>query len=174
MNRIGALNRWTIPRISLLVLVFVVEAAAQTASTSTQPTAASQHVKIAFVEVERDPRYRPIFAYERIILKPRVPPFAGAEVGVDEAAPLTRILNTDFTLERLVAKSSPDVASMVLQAANAGTHFFLIDVPAEAYQALAAAVRGRDILLFNVSEPDDDLRRKLCAGEFVHVYPSRA
>ena len=35
-------------------------------------------------------------------------------------------------------------------------------------------MHGRDVLLFNVSEPDDALRRELCAGEFVHVYPSRA
>ena len=35
-------------------------------------------------------------------------------------------------------------------------------------------MRGRDVLLFNVSEPDDSLRRDLCAPEFVHVYPSRA
>ena len=35
-------------------------------------------------------------------------------------------------------------------------------------------MRGRDALLFNVSEPDDALRRDFCAPEFVHVYPSRA
>jgi ABC transporter substrate binding protein (PQQ-dependent alcohol dehydrogenase system) len=62
----------------------------------------------------------------------------------------------------------------VLAALDAGTHFFLIDAPAEAFKPLAAAVRGRDMLLFNVSEPDDSLRRDLCAPEFVHVYPSRA
>ena len=66
------------------------------------------------------------------------------------------------------------MAPAVLAAADAGTHFFLIDAPAEAYRPLAAAVRGHDVLLFNVSEPDDALRRDLCAAEFVHVYPSRA
>jgi ABC transporter substrate binding protein (PQQ-dependent alcohol dehydrogenase system) len=174
MTRAGASKRRAIPLISVLVFAFMVVMGAQTALTATLPAPALQHVKIAFVKVEGDPRYEPIRAYERIILKTRVPPFAGAEVGIDEAAPLTRILATDFTLERIVAKSSPDVARMVLQAADAGTHFFLIDVPAEIYPALATAVRGREVLLFNVSEPDDDLRRRLCAGEFVHVYPSRA
>ena len=67
-----------------------------------------------------------------------------------------------------------DVASAIKQGADVGTHFFLVDVPAEAYLPLAAAVHGRDVLLFNVSEPDDALRRQLCAPEFVHVYPSRA
>ena len=82
---------------------------------------------------------QPIRASDRIILKAPEHPFAGAEVGVDEAAPLVRLLNTDFTLDRIVVKSPADVASAVLQAADAGTHFFLIDAPADAYRPLAAA-----------------------------------
>jgi ABC transporter substrate binding protein (PQQ-dependent alcohol dehydrogenase system) len=158
----------------LLVLGSIAVAAAQNAPPLAQPAGPQQHVTIGFVEVDGDPRYEPIRAYERIVLKTREHPFAGAEVGIDEAAALTRVLNTDFTLDRIVAKSSLDVAPAVLQAAAAGTHYFLIDAPADAYKALAAAVRGRDVLLFNVSEPDDALRRDLCAAEFVHVYPSRA
>jgi ABC transporter substrate binding protein (PQQ-dependent alcohol dehydrogenase system) len=157
----------------LLCLAWPLAAAAQDIPAPSQP-APQQHVKIAFVQVDGDPRYAPIRASDRIILKAPEHPFAGAEVGLDEAAPLVRVLNTDFTLDRVVVKSPADVAPAVLQAADAGTHFFLIDAPAEAYRPLAAAVRGRDLLLFNVSESDDVLRRDLCAAEFVHVYPSRA
>jgi len=157
----------------LLLLGSIAVAVAQNAPAPAQPPA-PQHVKIGFVEVAGDPRYEPIRAYERIILKTREHPFAGAEVGVDEAAVLTRVLHTDFALDRIVAETPAQVAPAVLSALAAGTHFFLIDAPAEAYTALAAAVRGRDVLLFNVSEPDDALRRDLCAAEFVHVHPSRA
>ena len=170
----GSSTRWAAMLGPLFILAWIAAAAAQDAPAPTQPTAPQQHVKIAFVQVDGDPRYAPIRASDRIILKAPEHPFAGAEVGVDEAAPLVRLLNTDFTLDRIVAKSPADVASAVLQAADAGTHFFLIDAPADAYRPLAAAVRGRDLLLFNVSEPDDALRRDLCAAEFVHVYPSRA
>jgi ABC transporter substrate binding protein (PQQ-dependent alcohol dehydrogenase system) len=157
-----------------LILACIAAAKAQDTTAPTQQAASPQHVKIAFVQVDGDPRYAPIRASDRIILKAPEHPFVGAEVGIDEAAPLIRLLNTDFTLDRIVAKSSADVAPAVLQAASAGTHFFLIDAPTDAYRPLAAAVRGRDLLLFNVSEPDDALRRELCAAEFVHVYPSRA
>jgi ABC transporter substrate binding protein (PQQ-dependent alcohol dehydrogenase system) len=133
-----------------------------------------QHVKITFVSIENDPRYEPLRAYERIILKTREHPLTGAEVGIDEANALKRVLNADFTLDRIVAKSAADVAPAVLAALDAGTHFFLIDAPTEAFKPLAAAVRERDALLFNVSEPDDSLRREVCAAEFVHVFPSRA
>jgi ABC transporter substrate binding protein (PQQ-dependent alcohol dehydrogenase system) len=170
----AASKRWAHVLGPLLCLAWPLTAAAQDVPAPTQPAAPQQHVEIAFVQVDGDSRYTPIRASDRIILKAPEHPFAGAQVGVDEAAPLVRLLNTDFTLDRVVVKSPAEVAPAVLQAADAGTHFFLIDAPAEAYRPLAAAVRGRDLLLFNVSEPDDALRRELCAAEFVHVYPSRA
>jgi ABC transporter substrate binding protein (PQQ-dependent alcohol dehydrogenase system) len=170
----AASKRWARVLGPLLCFAWPLATAAQNVPTPSQPAAAQQHVKIAFVQVDGDPRYAPIRASDRIILKAPEHPFAGAEVGIDEAAPLVRLLNTDFTLDRIVVKSPADVAPAVVQAADTGTHFFLIDAPADAYRPLAAAVRGRDLLLFNVSEPDDALRRNLCAAEFVHVYPSRA
>ena len=133
-----------------------------------------QHLTIGFVEVEGDPRYEPIQAYDRIFLKTREHPFAGAEVGIDEAATLSRVLKMDFVLQRITVKSNDEVTPAVLKAADGGIRFFLLDAPAEVYKPLAAAVSGRDVLIFNVSTPDDGLRRYLCAREFVHVYPSSA
>jgi ABC transporter substrate binding protein (PQQ-dependent alcohol dehydrogenase system) len=155
--------------LALLLLVGALAAAAAEDSPAPRP-----QIKIAVVDVENDPRYEPIRAYERIILKTRAHPLTGAEVGIDNAAALARVLKADFTLERLTAPSAADVAPVVRAALDAGTHFFLIDAPAESFKPLAATVRGRDALLFNVSEPEDALRRALCAAEFVHVYPSRA
>ena len=113
-------------------------------------------------------------AYERLILKTREHPFAGAQVGIDEAQALTRVLKTDFALERITVKSPAEVAPAVHAGDGArGIHFFLIDAPAEAFKPLAAAVRGRDVLLFNVSAPDDSLRRDLCAAR-VRAHACRA
>ena len=53
-------------------------------------------------------------------------------------------------------------------------HFFIVDAPAEAFRPLTAAVRGRDVLLFNATAPEDWLRRELCAREIVHTVPSLA
>ena len=134
-----------------------------------------QKLTIGFVEIDGDPRYEPIKGFERLILKAPEHPFAGAQVGIDEAQALTRVLKTDFVLERITVKSTEEVAPAVLAAMEGrNIHFFLIDVPAEAFKPLAAAVRGRDALLFNVSTSDNSLRRELCAPEFVHTMPSRA
>jgi ABC transporter substrate binding protein (PQQ-dependent alcohol dehydrogenase system) len=139
-----------------------------------EPAPPRQQVKIAFVDIDGDPRYQPIRGYERIILKRRAHPLTGAELGLDDAAIFSRMLPIDFALDRITVKSSAEVAPAVAAALAAGTHFFLIDAPAETFKPLADTVRGRDALLFNVAAPDDALRRDLCAAEFVHVYPSRA
>jgi ABC transporter substrate binding protein (PQQ-dependent alcohol dehydrogenase system) len=138
-------------------------------------TAQPQKLTIGFVDIEGDIRYEPIQGSDRIVLKTREHPFAGAQVGLDEAQALTRVLKTDFVLERITVKSAADVASAVQQALETrGIHLFLVDAPAEAYKPLAAAVKGRDALIFNVSAGDDALRRDLCAAEMVHVIPSLA
>jgi ABC transporter substrate binding protein (PQQ-dependent alcohol dehydrogenase system) len=140
-----------------------------------QAQAPRQRVTIGFVDIEGDPRYEPLRAYERLVLKTRDHPFPGAQIGIDEAAALARVLNTDFVLERITVKAPEEVAGAVTKAmAERGIKFFLIDAPAEAYKPLAAAVKGREALLFNVSAPDDWLRRDLCAREMVHTIPSLA
>ena len=133
-----------------------------------------QQIRIAFVDIDGDPRYQPIRVYERIVLKTRAHPFTGAQIGIDDAAIFSRMLPIDFVLDRITVKSSADIAPAVSAALASGTHFFLIDAPTEAFRPVAEAVRGQSALLFNVSEPDDALRRDVCSPEYVHVYPSLA
>src|SRR3954452_7925996 len=134
-----------------------------------------QRLTIGVVEIENDPRYEPIRGYERLILKTREHPYAGAQVGISEAQALTRVLRTDFALERITVKSPEAVAPAVAEAlASRNIQFFILDVPAEAFKALAAAVRGKDVLLFNATAQEDSLRREVCAREIVHVIPSLA
>jgi len=170
-QRVGTLR---FARLTLVVfLALAAPAFAQPAASP--PTTPRQHISIGYVEIEGDPRYEPVRAYERLILKTRDHPFAGAQIGIDEAAALVRVLNTEFALERVTVKSPAEVAPAVVQALEGrGIHFFLIDAPAEAFKPLAVAVRGRDALLFNVTASDDGLRRDLCVREFVHVIPSLA
>src|SRR5262249_37106953 len=140
---------------------------------ATLPAAAQdaprQTLTIGYVEVADDARYEPIKAADRIVLKTRAHPYPGAEVSIADAQPLRRVLPVDFALERITVKSVDDVAPAVTDAiANRNIHFFLLDTPAPAFAPLAAAVRGRDALLFNISAGEDALRRDVCAPELVH------
>jgi ABC transporter substrate binding protein (PQQ-dependent alcohol dehydrogenase system) len=127
------------------------------------------------VEVAGDPRYEPITGYGRLVLKRRARPFTGAQVGLDEAQGLGRVARTELALERISVPSLAEVAPAVVQArATRNVHFFVVDAAAEAFKPLAEAIRGRDILVFNSTAPDDALRRTLCAAEIIHTLPSLA
>ncbi|HEY7662979.1 MAG TPA: ABC transporter substrate-binding protein [Xanthobacteraceae bacterium] len=130
---------------------------------------------IGYVEIAGDARYEPITGYGRLVLKAREHPFAGAQVGIDDARALTRVLNIEFALERMQVASPAEVAGAVSKARDArGVHFFIVDAPAQAWRPLADTVRGRDLLVFNATAADDALRRDLCTAEFVHTLPSLA
>src|SRR5437763_1203826 len=88
----AGLRRLAFTALCGLVFVFAVGvASAQPAQQSGGPP--RQHVVIGFVDIAGDSRYEPIKAYERLILKTREHPFAGAQVGVDEAQVLSRVLD---------------------------------------------------------------------------------
>jgi ABC transporter substrate binding protein (PQQ-dependent alcohol dehydrogenase system) len=162
-------------RIGVRQLALAALLLAGAAAAVAQDPPARQRVTIGFVDIEGDARYEPIRAYERLILKTREHPFAGAQVGIDEAQALTRVLNIEFALERIRVSSAEQVAPAVLEALDGrGIHAFIVDAPAAAFKPLAQAVRGRDVLVFNATAPDDWLRRDLCAFEIVHTLPSLA
>jgi ABC transporter substrate binding protein (PQQ-dependent alcohol dehydrogenase system) len=154
---------------SVMVTVVGGAALAQGPSPPPQP-----RVTIGYVEIAGDPRYEPITSYGRMVLKSRERPFAGAQLGLDDAQALARVLKIEFALERIPVASAAELAGAVTKARDAGVHFFIVDAPAAALELLAGAVRGRDILVFNATASDDALRRNLCVAEFVHTLPSMA
>jgi ABC transporter substrate binding protein (PQQ-dependent alcohol dehydrogenase system) len=170
---------WTIAGVRRAVFVAMTcvatTAVAQNPSPAPSQPSPQPRITIGYVEIAGDPRYEPITAYGRQVLKSREHPFPGAQIGLDEAQSLSRVLKTDFALERIRVKSPAEVADAVVQARDASDiHFFIVDAPAEAFKPLADAIKGRDVLVFNATAPDDALRRDLCAAEFVHTLPSLA
>jgi ABC transporter substrate binding protein (PQQ-dependent alcohol dehydrogenase system) len=159
----------------LVLTVMIVAGFAKVACAQTPPAAPQPRVTIGVIEIAGDPRHEPIRAHERLVLKTREHPFAGAQVGIEEAQALTRVLNIDFALERIVVPAVDEVTPAVLRAMEQrDIRFFIVDAPAPAFPPLAAAVHGRDVLLFNATAPEDWLRRELCAREVVHTLPSLA
>src|SRR3954471_19884180 len=82
----------------------------------TPPPAPPTKITIGFVDIDGDPRHEPLKAYERLVLKTREHPFAGAQVGIEEAQAIARVLKIDFALERITVKSVEAVAPALLQA----------------------------------------------------------
>jgi ABC transporter substrate binding protein (PQQ-dependent alcohol dehydrogenase system) len=168
-------DAWAALVAAIGTLIFVGIAATGGAQGQTPPPPAPPPTKltIGFVEIAGDARHEPVRA-DRVVLKTRDHPFAGAQVGVEETTSLVRVLRTEFKLERITVKSAAEVAPAVTKALADGINFFVLDAPAEAFKPLAVAVKGRDVLLFNATAPEDALRREVCSREIVHTLPSQA
>jgi len=160
---------------AIVVIVVGIPQATFAQDPRTAPASQQPRIAIGYVEVAGDARYEPITGFGRLVLKTRERPYTGAQVGLDEAQALSRVLKIDFALERITAASAAEVAGVVVQARETrDMHFFIVDAPADAFKPLAGAIRGRDILAFNATAAEDALRRELCAAELVHTLPSLA
>src|SRR6266545_435658 len=68
-------------------VIFVGGATIACAQSPSQP-----RTTIGYVEVAGDARYEPVTGFGRLVLKQRERPFTGAQVGLDEAQALSRVL----------------------------------------------------------------------------------
>lgn len=128
-------------------------------------------LSVGFVDIADDPRHKPAML-GRAVLKLGASAWDGARAGLADAQSAAR--HSSVTLARETAPSAGEAAAAVRKLAGDGAQFILLDLPAHAYESVAAAVRGTQALLFNVSAPEDELRRRVCAAEIAHIYPSRA
>lgn len=159
----------------LAIVLVVLAALAILATPAAGPRAAERtRFAIGYLELDNDPRYEAPRAYAGIEVRPRPRPFPGAEVALRDSRVLGRALKLDFALERATAPSAAALAERMGALAASGVRFFLVDAEAAAISALAAHARGREILLINVSEPDDTLRGAACAANLLHTMPSRS
>ncbi len=129
---------------------------------------------IAYIEISDDARYEPLKASERIVLRAPHRPYHGAVVAIDDAAALARVTGTTLKLERITTEPDKLVAAIAEARTKHGIALFLLDLPAASFAGVASALKGQDILAFNVAAPEDELRRTVCAREIVHTIPSQA
>ncbi len=132
-------------------------------------------IVIGFLELENDPRHSSLTAYGRLVIRERASPFDGVRAGIEEAATAGRIANAEFEAIRIPLKDARDAPDALRRAmSERQVRYFIADLPSAAYAPLLSEARSKNVLLFNISEIDDDLRGKSCARELVHVIPSRA
>lgn len=98
-----------------------------------------------------------------------------AQLGLEDAV---------FTLDaagwaksRVVAREAADAAGLpkALDALlREGVRHVVLELPADGVSAVAAAARGKDVVLYNAAAPQDSLRAERCAPNLLHTLPSHA
>jgi len=130
---------------------------------------------IGYLEMDGDIRYEPPRAYAGIEVRPLHRPLPGAQLGLRDARITGRALGLTFGLEySRAADASAMAAALDRLYSEKQVRFVLVDAPANILSTLAAHAHGREILLFNPSEPADYLRAGGCAANLLHTLPSTA
>lgn len=152
---------------SILLAILIVGAPSYSAA---EPVS----LALGYLEITDDPRYDEKRAYARIRVRPHDRPRPGAEMAVRESRVLDRALKIKFSLKYGEGKTAQELVSVIERMAAEGVRFFLIDADAAVLDVVGAATMGRDIVLFNISEPADILRGPKCQAHLMHVIPSHA
>ena len=148
----------------------------------TPTLAPSTLFRIGYVDVEDDPYYDREVVYaltqpgrERVRVQaiPRYRPLAGAKLAIEEAKQTGRFAGEDFQLVNYTGADSRSLISWIEKTrAEQGINFFLIDADTDTIRAVSQGVRGQDVMLVNVANPDDRLRGEFCAANVAHTAPS--
>jgi len=166
INKSRILGRTVLPLLVLLIMLLPGYGALSAEKTS---------FVIGYLELEGDQRYEAPRAYAGIEVRPRYRPLDGAEIAIRDSRITGRTLGLKFSLQYANA-DTPDGLKAELDRLNedVGIQYFLVDASSVLLSTLSEHVRGRDILLFNATEPDDTLRGSACAANLMHTIPSQA
>jgi len=139
------------------------------------PAPAPAKGTFGYLGLADDPRHAAKETYANLLLRPAVVPLDGALTAMRDARIMGRALKLDFALEAVRGQDLDAIVQGLDRLADqAGTRFFLVDLPGPLLAGLVARARGRELVLLNVSAEDDELRGAGCAAPLLHVIPSRA
>src|SRR5260221_643911 len=97
---------------------------------------------------------------------------AGARLALDDNNTTGKFLNQHFLLEEVRVKDGTDPADVVLQLADRGISFFILDLSADILLKAAEAGRGRALVFFNAGATDDRLREEDCRPDGITTPPT--
>lgn len=99
---------------------------------------------------------------------------AGARLAIEDNNTTGRFLDQAFSVVDHRVEDAADPVAALTGLAERGTNFVLADLPPASLLAFTDAAREKNILVFNVSAPEDRLREEDCRANLVHVAPSHA
>jgi ABC transporter substrate binding protein (PQQ-dependent alcohol dehydrogenase system) len=118
--------------------------------------------------------------YDRNLLEKNYPghplgrPEAGAKLAISESEFSLGQANVQVKLEDVPAQSVEDARSKIDALAKKGMRHFLLDLPGATVEGLSKALQQSDVLLFNVSAPEGNLRRAACSANLFHTLPDES
>ncbi|WP_264047272.1 ABC transporter substrate-binding protein [Methylobacterium flocculans] len=99
---------------------------------------------------------------------------AGARMAVKDNNNTGRFTRQTYLLEEVALAGEKSAGEAARDLAGRGIRYLVVALPAADLLAVADAVKGQGVTVFNVAAPDDRLRGADCRRNVFHVIPSRA
>lgn len=135
-------------------------------------TVRAAEIEIAFLHWPNAPEYHKNMTWLRLLGKPTGMSVKGAEVGIQETRFALATKNVEFILREVPLADPANATEMLLQLRNEGVKYALLDLPTDSISNAARTLSGQNILLFNISSGDDQLRGEDCQPNLLHTLPS--
>jgi ABC transporter substrate binding protein (PQQ-dependent alcohol dehydrogenase system) len=100
---------------------------------------------------------------------------AAAQIALDDSG--FTLQNGGWGSAKLVPVEAPNAAGLAAalqRLVQQGIHHVVLELPAAGVAQVAAAARGKDVILYNAAAPQDALRAAQCAPNLLHTLPSEA
>ncbi|KAA2237515.1 ABC transporter substrate-binding protein [Salinarimonas soli] len=137
-----------------------------------QPRAASaQAADIRIALIARKPPPPPLYDFDA---PPEDDGVAGGRMAVADNNTTGRFTGHRFALDERELAEGEDAAAAARTLADEGVSHLVLALNADETLAVADALKGRPVTLFNAAAPDDRLRGEDCRAGLLHVAPSRA
>lgn len=107
-------------------------------------------------------------------LPPENEGIAGGLLSIKDNNTTGRFMKQVFSLKHVSVPPDADVMAPLKGLVDEGFQFIILNVPTDRLLKIADAVRGKDVLLFNVGSSGDRLRGTDCRDNVMHILPSRA
>jgi ABC transporter substrate binding protein (PQQ-dependent alcohol dehydrogenase system) len=107
----------------------------------------------------------------RLNVKPEDLGIAGAEIALKDNNTTGKFTKQKFLLDVVRVPIDGDAVAALQKLVESGHHFVLVDAPADVLLKLSDSVKDKDVLLFNVSAPDETLRQENCRANVLHTAP---
>jgi ABC transporter substrate binding protein (PQQ-dependent alcohol dehydrogenase system) len=99
---------------------------------------------------------------------------AGARMAIKDNNTTGRFTKQTYALDEIALDGTKSAVEAARELAGRGLKFLVLALPADEVLAVADAVKGEGVTVFNVAAPDDRLRGADCRKNVFHVIPSRA
>ncbi len=138
-----------------------------------KPAAADDDtLKIAYIGWKKDPRYGKSHLRRRLPLQASGRPVDGAKLAIKDARFALQQSGVTLSLESTLLRKPEQLETTLNSYTEAGVQFFIMDLPYDMLLRATELARDKELLLFNVSALEDELRTDQCAPHLLHTVPS--